>query len=46
MNPQNVAPTESPDTSAVPEPSSYALMIIGLIGLVVFRRKQRAQQAA
>ena len=33
-------------TAATPEPSSYALMLLGLLGLVAFSRKQRAQQAA
>ncbi|MCM8530222.1 MAG: PEP-CTERM sorting domain-containing protein [Lentisphaeraceae bacterium] len=31
--------------SATPEPSSYALMLIGLLGLVAFGRRQRAQIA-
>ena len=34
------------ENSATPEPSAYALMLLGLIGLVAFSRKQRTEQAA
>ncbi|MCM8530221.1 MAG: PEP-CTERM sorting domain-containing protein [Lentisphaeraceae bacterium] len=32
-------------SSATPEPSSYALMLIGLLGLVAYGRRQRTQVA-
>ena len=33
------------ENAATPEPSSYALMLIGLLGLVAYGRRQRAQVA-